>query len=95
MSDRNEAHATGRITGGPIEFTHLAPHFGAETAFDIRFVWEPGATCASWWQDISEDAGLSPGSSAPVTGWASWQNGNDLLLAMASDELEFEAWAWR
>lgn len=32
-------------------------------------------------------------SSAPIYGWASWRNGDGLLLAYQSDDLEVEGWA--
>jgi hypothetical protein len=57
----------------------------------ISFSWG-GGTHAEWEQDIGS-AGISPASSAPVYGWASWLNGNDVLLAYYSPDMGFEGWA--
>lgn len=83
------------VTGGRLDFTFTTTQFGSPdpVAFDMRFDWEPGARHATWWQDISGQEAISPGSSAPVWGWAAWRNGEDLLLAMTSDDLELEGWA--
>jgi hypothetical protein len=83
------------IDGGRFEFTFMATQYGSSdpVAFDVWFDWEPGNRHAVWWQDISGLEAISPGSSAPVWGWASWRNGDDLLLAMTSHELELEGWA--
>lgn len=95
----NEMSATiglpDEITGGTFGFTFMADPWrnGEATAYAIRFDWEPGAREATWWQDISEHEGITPFSYAPSSGWASWRNGNDLLLAFASADLEVEAWA--
>jgi hypothetical protein len=52
-----------------------------------------GGTRADWEQDIGGSADLSPASSAPVYGWASWLNGEDVLLAYYSTDMGFEGWA--
>ena len=43
-------------------------------------------------QDIS-GADLSPASSAPVSGWASWLNGAAVLLLYYSNDMGIEGWA--
>lgn len=59
---------------------------------EITFEWDGGRT-ATWTEDISPDGEISPLSSAPTKGWASWLNGTDLLLAYANEEVGCEGWA--
>lgn len=64
------------------------------TLFDFRATWDEGRTM-TWWQDISDkQPGLSPGSSAPSEGWASWRNGYDLLVAYTWPDVETDGWAY-
>ena len=61
-------------------------------AFDISIIWD-GGSHATWSLDISEHEAISMASRAPIYGWASWRNGDDLLLAYQYDDLEVEGWA--
>jgi hypothetical protein len=58
---------------------------GDFVAFDISIIWDGGGSHATWSLDISEYEAISMASSAPIYGWASWRNGDDLLLAYQSD----------
>ncbi|AEV71515.1 hypothetical protein MycrhN_0885 [Mycolicibacterium rhodesiae NBB3] len=84
------------IDSGDIAFTfeNYDSDGGGPTLFDFRATWDGGHTM-TWWQDISErQPGLSPMSSAPSEGWASWRNGNDLLVAYTWPDLETDGWAY-
>ena len=84
------------IKAGDIAFTfNVEDQDGnGPTLFDFRATWDEGRTM-TWWQDISDrQPGLSPGSSAPSMGWASWRNGNDLLVAYTWPEVETDGWAY-
>ena len=82
------------VEPGTISFTYMADVWGHGDAQapDITFEWNGGRS-ATWTEDISGHEAISPGSSAPTTGWASWQTGTDLLLAYANAEVGFEGWA--
>jgi hypothetical protein len=79
------------IEPGEISFTFdYAPEGEEPTLFDFRATWGGGSTM-TWWQDISESQnGLSPASSSPVEGWASWRNGTDLLIAYTWPDSEVD-----
>ncbi len=80
------------IGPGSFAFTYMAEVWGEPQAQDVSFDWDGGST-VTWTQDISGDEAISPGSGAPVSGWASWLNGEDLLLAFSGPDLELEGWA--
>jgi hypothetical protein len=78
---------------GPGRFEFEFPYYpDGGTPQWISFSWD-GGTHAEWEQDIGGGAGLSPASSAPVYGWASWLNGNDVLLMYYSPDMGSEGWA--
>ena len=84
------------IQSGDIAFTFSDgdPYGNGPTLFDFHAKWDEGRTM-KWWQDISDSQpGLSPGSSAPSEGWASWRNGDDLLVAYTWPDLETDGWAY-
>jgi hypothetical protein len=83
-----------RVEPGVFGFTYMADPWqsGELVAQEIQFDWR-GESWATWTQDISGDEAISPGSSAPVVGWASWRNGSDLLVAFSSEDLETDGWA--
>jgi hypothetical protein len=64
--------------------------------FEIRFTWD-GETAASFtydaWEDSGEPAYAAVINSAPVSGWASWVNGEDVLIAFAQPAADEEGWA--
>ncbi len=62
------------------------------TPFRLSFDWD-GGTQADWMEDIGDIAFPSPGTSSSVTGWASWLNGRDVLLAYYAIDSGFEGWA--
>ena len=74
--------------------------FGFNFAYDsdsdtdrekISFTWG-GDRTAKWVQDIGNGPGLTPASSAPVHGWASWHYGA-AIIAYASDDLGMKGWS--
>ncbi|MDH6291900.1 hypothetical protein [Rhodococcus opacus] len=82
-----------QIDPGDIKFTFMFDGGDGPQAEDIRFTWD-GGCWTTWSQDISDHEGnLSPASSAPVWGWASWRNGADLLLAYTWPDLGVDGWA--
>jgi hypothetical protein len=83
------------IQPGQISFTFSYDQDGEEaTSFDFRATWDEGWTM-TWWQDISEhQGGLSPGSSAPSEGWASWRNSKDLLIAYTWFDASEDGWVY-
>ena len=64
--------------------------------FEIQFTWD-GETSASFvydaWENPSERTYVADMNSAPVSGWASWVNGEDLLIAFAQSMTDEEGWA--
>jgi hypothetical protein len=64
--------------------------------FEIQFSWD-GETSASFvydaWENPSERTYVADLNSAPVSGWASWVNGEDVLIAFAQSATEEEGWA--
>lgn len=80
------------ILPGEFGFEYLVDFDGDQQWQEIRFRWDGGRT-ATWREDISSSEGISPMSTAPSVGWASWLNGADLLIAYANAEGGFEAWA--
>ena len=64
--------------------------------FEIQFTWD-GETSASFiydaWENPSERTYVSDVNSAPVSGWASWVNGEDVLIAFAQPMTDEEGWA--
>lgn len=82
------------IEPGRFSFTFMVDAWGSGDfqAQDITFEWDGGRT-ATWTEDISMHEAISPGSSAPTSGWASWLNSSDLLLAYANEEIGLEGWA--
>lgn len=64
--------------------------------FEFHFSWD-GETAASFvydtWEDPEEPTFAVPVNSAPVSGWASWLNGEDVLIAFAQPLTDEEGWA--
>jgi hypothetical protein len=82
------------IEPGEFDLNFTADSYGEATPMEMHFKWENEATTATFWQDIWADApGLSPGSSAPAYGWASWLNGKDVLIAFTWPDVGVDGWA--
>ena len=64
--------------------------------FEIRFSWD-GETTATFaydaWEDPDEPTYAAAVNSAPVSGWASWVNGEDVLIAFTQPASDEEGWA--
>lgn len=64
--------------------------------FEIQFTWD-GETSASFvydaWENPDERTYVTDINSAPVSGWASWVNGEDVLIAFAQSAMHEEGWA--
>ena len=64
--------------------------------FQIHFTWD-GETSASFaydaWEDPNDPTFVAEANSAPVAGWASWSNGEDVLIAFAQPLADEEGWA--
>lgn len=69
------------IKRGQIKFTLWTDVLGGDQqAHDIAFKWD-GRRTVEWFEDISAESGdLSPGSSSPTWGVASWPNERDVLM---------------
>jgi hypothetical protein len=69
-----------------------------ETAFpfEIQFDWD-GETAASFvydvWADPHQSMFIAEVNTAPVSGWASWVNGEDVLIAFTQPVADEEGWA--
>jgi hypothetical protein len=75
------------IEAGSINVTLWTSALGGDpVAHDTSFTWD-GQHTAEWWQDISSVNDLSPGSSSPARGIASWPDGSDVLLTYTWDDL--------
>lgn len=63
---------------------------------EIHFSWD-GETAASFvydaWEDPDEPTFAAEINSSPVSGWASWVNGEDVLIAFAQPMTDEEGWA--
>lgn len=59
--------------------------------FEIQFTWD-GETSAAFVYDAWENSD-EPVDSAPVSGWASWVNGEDVLIAFTQPLADEEGWA--
>jgi hypothetical protein len=96
MSDRpfELPELPDEIEAGQFELVFMSDAGDGEPIpMEIHFTWDEGST-ATWWQDIWEGApGLSPGSSSPAFGWASWLNRKDVLIAYRWPEAGTEGWA--
>jgi hypothetical protein len=78
------------IEAGSINVTLWTSALGGDpVAHDISFTWD-GQHTAEWWQDISSVNDLSPGSSSPSWGIASWPDADDVLLTYTWDDLEMQ-----
>jgi hypothetical protein len=68
----------------------------APFSFEIEFTWD-GETAASFvydvWEDPAEPSFVADVNSAPVSGWASWVNGEDALIAFTQPIADEEGWA--
>ena len=64
--------------------------------YEMTVTWD-GETSASFiydsWENPSERTYVADMNSAPVCGWASWANGEDVLIAFAQTMTDEEGWA--
>lgn len=64
--------------------------------YEIQFTWD-GETSASFvydgWESPDERTYTADMNSSPVCGWASWVNGEDVLIAFAQTMNHEEGWA--
>lgn len=82
------------IKRGRIKFTLWTDALGGDRqAYDIALKWN-GKHTVEWFEDISPaSAGLSPASSSPTWGVASWPNGRDVLLTYTWIDLGLRGYA--
>jgi len=77
-------------------FGYQPHHDEPPSLFEIAFTWD-GETSASIvydsWENPSERSYVADINSAPVSGWASWSNGEDVLIAFAQRMTDEEGWA--
>lgn len=93
VSDAQLSALPDEIEPGEFVLTFIQDVYGERTPMEIHFTWDETST-ATWWCDIWEGApGLSPGSSAPAHGWASWLNGQDVLIAFTWRDVGVDGWA--
>lgn len=62
---------------------------GDPQQYEVSFSWD-GRSHTNWVQDIGYSDDMSPASSAPVYGWASWLNFPDALIAYYSPDAGIE-----
>jgi hypothetical protein len=83
----------GRFT---LVFDYEPDHDETAFPFEIQFNWD-GETSASFVYDVREDPHQSmfvtEVNSAPISGWASWANGEDVLIAFTQPVADEEGWA--
>jgi hypothetical protein len=81
------------IEPGSIRFTLWTAALGGDpVAHGISFKWD-GRHTAEWFEDTSTvNDDLSPASSSPVWGIASWPAGDDVLLTYAWTDLEMQGY---
>lgn len=82
------------IKRGRIKFTLWTDALGGgRQAYDIALKWN-GKHTVEWFEDVSPaSAGLSPASSSPAWGVASWPNGRDVLLTYTWIDLGLQGYA--
>lgn len=82
------------IKRGRIKFTLWTNALGVDRqAYDIALKWN-GKHTVEWFEDISAANGaLSPASSSPTWGVASWPNGRDVLLTYTWIDLGLQSYA--
>ena len=82
------------IKRGRIEFTLWTDVLGGDPqGHDIALKWD-GHHTVEWLEDISMSGGdLSPGSSSPTSGVASWPNGHDVQLTYSWNDLGLRGYA--
>ncbi len=82
------------IEPGRISLTLWTTALGGDPqAHDVSFTWD-GLHTAEWFEDISPATGdLSPASSSPVWGVASWPDGKDVLLTYTWSDFGMRGYA--
>lgn len=82
------------IKRGRITFTLWTDALGGgRQAYDVTLKWN-GRHTVEWFEDISPaNGGLSPASSSPTWGVASWPNGRDVLLTYTWIDLGLRGYA--
>jgi len=83
--------APDEIEPGQFSFNFASDSDSDADRQQISFTWD-GDRTAKWVQDIGDGPGLTPGSSAPVHGWASWRYGG-AIIAYTSRDMGVEGWA--
>lgn len=69
---------------------------GDPVPVSIQFNWDGGTTAAfqyDTWIGPDQPTFVAEVCGSPVTGWASWNNGEDVLIAFECSLAEMEGWA--
>jgi hypothetical protein len=69
---------------------------GKPEATEIHFTWDGGTTATfryDAWESPDDPSFVFEINSSPVYGWASWINGDDVLIAFSCPDAEEEGWA--
>lgn len=88
-----------RIEPGEFELVFMDDEVtGEPEVTEVRFSWNGGGgTVATFrcdaWQSPDDPSFVSEINTSPVYGFASWTNGEDLLIAFSSPLAEEEGWA--
>lgn len=84
----------GIIEPGDIALTYTYDDDPIAVLYDFRATWD-GGTTITWWSDINDrQPGLSPASSSPMDGWASWGNSEGLLYAYTWPDFAEDGWGF-
>jgi hypothetical protein len=83
------------VVDGRVAFTVVARDLSDGTqAWDVDLDWDGSSDHTLFWFDISGMEGISPGSSAPISGWATWADRVNLSIAFSDPELGAHGVAW-
>ena len=81
------------VKRGRVRFTIWTTALGDRQGYEVSLKWD-GDHTVEWYEDISPDAGgLSPGSSSPTWGVASWPDGQDVVLTYTWYDLGLRGYA--
>jgi hypothetical protein len=97
MSEGQPFDLPDRIEPGEFELAFMYDEAtGKPEAMKIQFTWVEDTTATfryDAWESPDDPSFVFEINSSPVYGWASWINGEDVLIAFTCPDAEEEGWA--